>query len=241
MGEDFLHGRGAAAFEEDEVAGGEKFTEMGGAGGVIGEVSNAGESSGASGVGDACGVRGADGEKAIEAEGGSELADLRVTGGGVGTEFTHGAEYSESAGGTGFGEGLQTGDHGVGVGVVGVVEEMNAGENFGFESSAGELSPVEGICDGFGSHAKGPGHGGSKGCVADHVATENWQGGLNTSASEIEGEGGARRGGDKVQGGDIATADACCDDFGLAETGDTAGVGIVGVENNVTCGGDVDG
>ena len=54
----------------------------------------------------------------------------------MGAEFAHGTEDGEAAGGVGFGEGLQAGDHGVGVGVVGVVEEVDAGEDFGFETTA---------------------------------------------------------------------------------------------------------
>ena len=159
----------------------------------------------------------------------------------MGAEFAHGAEDGEAAWGGGFGEGLQARDHGVGVGVVGIVEEVDAGEDFGFEATAGELSGVEGVCDGVWSHAEGPGHGGGESGIADHVAAEEGQGGVDTCAGEVEGEGGAGGRSDEVLSGDVATADAGGDDFGLAKAGDARGIGVVGVEDDVAGGGDVDG
>jgi hypothetical protein len=48
VGEDFFHGGGATAFEQDEVTREEEFTEVGGAGGVVGKVGDGGGGSGGS-------------------------------------------------------------------------------------------------------------------------------------------------------------------------------------------------
>ena len=110
--------------------------------------------------------------------------------GGVGAEFAHASEDGDAAA---FGfepaEGFEGGDHGVRVGVVGVVEEREACDGAELDASGGEGDVGETVGDGVGGEPVGPSGGGGEGGVSCHVAAGEGEGGVGVlTVREVEVE-----------------------------------------------------
>ncbi len=151
-----------------------------------------------------------DGENRVEAAGGGAFADIAMSLGGVRAEFAHAAEHGDlPSAGIQSRERFQSRAHGVGVGVVGIVEKHHAADALQLHAAPGEPDVAQRLGDLRGRHAMVPGAGGGEGGVGHHVFAGNRKVRLRAVASaESQVEAGAGLVALQDAGADIAAADA---------------------------------